>query len=128
MPKAGKKASMSEQLGRRVTVTTVDRDRLDGRFLGYDKHMNLVLSDCERSRPKRRGGFERQSLGFVVLRGEAIASVSVERSFAAARTHVDSVRDAKAPAAVLEGDRLSELSRAAQAIRTGAVGNGLALN
>lgn len=130
MPGAGKKtAAMTENLGRRISVLTTDRERLDGRFLGFDKHMNLVLSDCERSRPHKRGpGFERQDLGFIVLRGELVASIAVQRNVATLRTVNDSARDAKAAApSVLEGARVSEVTKASLALRN-AAHQGLTLN
>jgi small nuclear ribonucleoprotein B and B' len=125
---AGKKrAVLSEHLGRRVTLVTTDGERMDGRFLGYDKHMNVILADCERSRSKRRGGFEREALGFVVLRGEAVAALSVQRGFTTARTMVDTLKPGQAKSEVVEGERLTEVVRAARALRGGALA-GLALN
>ena len=72
----------------RVKVTLVDGRQLVGRMLAFDKHMNLVLADCEefrRIRPKKKPGEEaapeqeiKRMLGLVILRGETVVSMSVE--------------------------------------------------
>ncbi|KAJ7224514.1 hypothetical protein GGX14DRAFT_426102 [Mycena pura] len=57
-------------------------------MLAFDRHMNLVLADCEefrRVRPKKKPGEEagpeqemKRALGLVILRGETVVSLSVE--------------------------------------------------
>jgi small nuclear ribonucleoprotein (snRNP)-like protein len=81
---------VSEYLGSRITVGTTDGDALVGRFLGYDKFMNVVLSDCERTRTQRNGKQVRRHMGFVVLRGEYVDTIACIESVTTARTHVDS--------------------------------------
>ena len=73
----------------RLKVTLNDGRALTGQMLAFDRHMNLVLADCEefrRVRAKKKAGEEgpapeqeiKRTLGLVILRGEAVVSLSVE--------------------------------------------------
>ena len=73
----------------RLKVTINDGRALTGQMLAFDRHMNLVLADCEefrRIRPKKKPGETeagpeqemKRTLGLVILRGEAVVSLSVE--------------------------------------------------
>ncbi|KAG5463275.1 MAG: hypothetical protein BJ554DRAFT_551 [Olpidium bornovanus] len=77
----------------RLRVTLADSRVLTGQMLAFDRHMNLVLADCEefrRIKPKssakaKEGGGsqavdaeEKRTLGLVILRGENIVSLSVD--------------------------------------------------
>jgi small nuclear ribonucleoprotein B and B' len=73
----------------RLKVTINDGRALTGQMLAFDKHMNLVLADCEefrRVRPKKKAGETatpaeqemKRALGLVILRGESVVSISVE--------------------------------------------------
>ena len=72
----------------RLKVTINDGRTLNGQMLAFDRHMNLVLADCEefrRVRPKKKAGEEtapeqemKRALGLVILRGETVVSISVE--------------------------------------------------
>lgn len=74
----------------RIRVTLNDSRQLVGQLLAFDRHMNLVLADCDefrRIKPKKKSGAEEDSapsqelkraLGLVILRGEMIVSLSVE--------------------------------------------------
>jgi small nuclear ribonucleoprotein (snRNP)-like protein len=73
----------------RLKVTINDGRAFIGQMLAFDKHMNLVLADCEEFRhvrPKKKQGESeagpeqemKRSLGLVILRGETVVSLSVE--------------------------------------------------
>jgi small nuclear ribonucleoprotein B and B' len=73
----------------RLKVTLNDGRALTGQMLAFDRHMNLVLAECEefrRVRPKKKAGESeagpmqemKRALGLVILRGETVVSISVE--------------------------------------------------
>ena len=68
----------------RMRVTIADGRQMVGKFMAFDKHMNVVLGDCEEFRriPVRGGKGEeqeqRRTLGLVILRGESVVSLTVE--------------------------------------------------
>jgi small nuclear ribonucleoprotein (snRNP)-like protein len=73
----------------RLKVTLNDGRQLVGQMLAYDKHMNLVLAECEefrhvRAKTRAEDTGERpeqeikRTLGLVILRGEIVVSLSVE--------------------------------------------------
>lgn len=72
----------------RLKITINDGRAFIGQMLAFDRHMNLVLADCEefrRVRPKKKPGEEtvpeqemKRALGLVILRGETVVSISVE--------------------------------------------------
>lgn len=73
----------------RLKVMINDGRALTGQMLAFDRHMNLVLAECEefrRVRPKKKPGETetppeqeiKRTLGLVILRGEAVVSITVE--------------------------------------------------
>ncbi|KXS18334.1 Sm-like ribonucleo protein [Gonapodya prolifera JEL478] len=81
----------------RLRITIQDGRMFVGQMIAFDKHMNVVLSECEefrRVRPKGKPQTapgtstaqaerppereEKRNLGLVILRGENIVSISVE--------------------------------------------------
>lgn len=90
---------MAAIINYRVRVTLNDSRALVGQLLAFDKHMNLVLAECDEFRrikrkgsgnkAQRNGGAEgaaaeeddeedemKRTLGLVILRGETIVSLS----------------------------------------------------
>ena len=82
----GKSSKMLLLINYRLRVTLQDRRALVGTFMAFDKHMNMVLGDCEEWRTTKAkrgsggqgGGLQKRLLGLVILRGENIVSISVE--------------------------------------------------
>ncbi|GJJ11273.1 hypothetical protein Clacol_005505 [Clathrus columnatus] len=88
-PPKAKGGKMLSLINWRLKVTLNDGRYLTGHMLAFDRHMNLVLADCEefrRVRPKKKAGEAeagppqdmKRTLGLVILRGEAVVSLSVE--------------------------------------------------
>jgi len=80
---------MVNLINHNIRITLNDGRTLMGKMLAFDKHMNLVLADCEefrRIKKKRKQGEEtvsehieqRRTLGLVILRGETVVSLTDE--------------------------------------------------
>jgi len=73
---------MLQYVNWRMRIQISETRTLLGTFMAYDKHMNLVLGDCEeyrKTRGKKEGEKdEKRMLGLVLLRGENVISLSAE--------------------------------------------------
>ena len=77
---------MLTYVGYRMRVVLQDTRSLVGTFMAFDKHMNIVLDECEeyrRIKNKKGSGIseekeEKRVLGLIILRGDAVVSLSIE--------------------------------------------------
>ena len=66
-------AKLSALVNFRIRVTTIDGRQLVGQMLAFDRHMNLVLADCEEFRRLKKSVNgehmeEKRTMGLVILR------------------------------------------------------------
>eukprot|EP00992_Anisonema_acinus_P008317 TRINITY_DN4404_c0_g1_i1.p1 TRINITY_DN4404_c0_g1~~TRINITY_DN4404_c0_g1_i1.p1 ORF type:complete len:190 (+),score=16.51 TRINITY_DN4404_c0_g1_i1:63-632(+) len=78
-----KKSKMFQFINCRIRVRIQDNRVLVGKFLAFDRHMNLVLADTEEFRTITSKGAkeekeEKRPLGLVLLRGETVLTITVD--------------------------------------------------
>eukprot|EP00730_Choanoeca_flexa_P016119 TRINITY_DN7553_c0_g1_i2.p1 TRINITY_DN7553_c0_g1~~TRINITY_DN7553_c0_g1_i2.p1 ORF type:complete len:196 (+),score=18.45 TRINITY_DN7553_c0_g1_i2:145-732(+) len=79
----GRSNKVAQFINYRMKVTTDDGRFLIGTFMAYDRHMNIILGDCEEHRKVKakkgmEGKEEKRTLGMILLRGENVLALSVE--------------------------------------------------
>lgn len=78
------KSKLMQWINYRMRVTLQDARMLVGTLMAFDKHLNVVLADCEEFRrvgsrkKKTEQREEKRALGLLVLRGETIVSMAIE--------------------------------------------------
>ncbi|KAI3435946.1 hypothetical protein D9Q98_002004 [Chlorella vulgaris] len=82
---ASKTGKLLQFINYRMRVTVLDGRQIVGRFMAFDRHMNLVLGDAEEFRklPPKKGVAEedreqRRVLGLVILRGDEVVDLTIE--------------------------------------------------
>merc|ERR1719263_1811648 len=80
-----KQTRLQNWLNYRVRITITDMRIFVGTFMAFDRHMNLVLADCEEFRRVKVGkGAEAQEkevkrmIGMMILRGDNVLSLTAE--------------------------------------------------
>lgn len=82
MSRTGK---LLQYINYRMRVTVTDGRQIVGRFMAFDRHMNVVLGDAEEFRqlPPKKGVPDvdrevRRTLGLIILRGDEVVGMVVE--------------------------------------------------
>lgn len=78
-----KSSKLFPYLNYRLRVTLSDSRIIIGKFLSFDKHMNLVLADSQelreyRSKDTKSIEYTKRTLGLIFLRGENVVSIQID--------------------------------------------------
>lgn len=72
---------MQKYINYRIRVTVQDDRIMVGNLMAFDRHLNLVLADCQEYRRIKKGEDSKElkrSLGLIMLRGENIVTLVAE--------------------------------------------------
>jgi len=74
---------MLGHIGYKMKITMQDSRTFIGVFKAFDKHMNVIMSECEefrrvRGKKGKEEKEEKRSMGLVLLRGETVVTMTVE--------------------------------------------------
>jgi small nuclear ribonucleoprotein B and B' len=82
---SSKQTRLQQWLNYRVRITITDLRIFVGTFMAFDRHMNLVIADCEEFRRVKVGkGADAQEkevkrmVGMMILRGDNVLSLTAE--------------------------------------------------
>lgn len=70
---------LKQLLGARVEVRLSETRFFRGQMVGYDKHLNVVLKECEECRVFG-GELRMEPRGLIVLRGVNVETIGAERA------------------------------------------------
>ena len=62
---------LEKSINQKLALLLKDGRRIDGKLLGYDEYMNLVMDDVEESKDDNK-----RRLGKIILRGSNVVSIS----------------------------------------------------
>ena len=62
---------LEKAMNTNISLLLKDNRILDGKLVGYDDYMNLVLEDCEETKDDKK-----RRIGTVILRGNNVVSIS----------------------------------------------------
>ena len=62
---------LEKSVNQKLTLLLKDGRRIDGKLIGYDEYMNLVMDEVEESKDENK-----RRLGKIILRGSNVVSIS----------------------------------------------------
>ena len=93
---ASRNVKVTRMLHSIIEVKTIQGRTFVGRFMAFDKYMNIVLSDCEERRTifDKKTNEERsikRTVGLMMLRGDCVLRYTVIKSANVCYFYIDSI-------------------------------------